>query len=77
MSYEMEPMMEMFIYETNQILDNVEKIVIEVEDIGEYTGDTINEVFRGMHTIKGAAGMMMFDSMAKISHALEDLFDLL
>jgi len=71
----MEPMMEMFIYETKQILDNVEKIVIDVEDIGEYTNDTINEVFRGMHTIKGSAGMMMFDSMAKLSHALEDLFD--
>lgn len=77
MGYDMEPMLEVFIYETNQILDNIEKVVIDVEDTGSYNNESINEVFRGMHTIKGAAGMMMYDNMSKLAHALEDLFDML
>lgn len=77
MAYDLEPMLELFIYETKQMLDNIEKTCMEVEDVGSYSEEAINEIFRGMHTIKGSAGMMMYDDISKLSHALEDLFDLL
>ncbi len=77
MGYDLEPMLELFIYETNQQIDTLEKACIDVEDIGAYTEDAISEIFRGMHTIKGSSGMMMYDQISSLSHALEDLFDLL
>lgn len=77
MGYDMEPMLELFIYETNQLVDQLEQTCIEVEDAGQYSEEAINEIFRGMHTIKGSSGMMMYDDLSKLSHSLEDLFDLM
>lgn len=77
MAYDLEPMLELFIYETNQQIDTLEKACIDVEDAGTYNPEAINEIFRGMHTIKGSAGMMMYDQVSSLAHALEDLFDLL
>lgn len=77
MAYDLEPMLELFIYETNQQIDVLEKTCIDVEDAGTYNEEAINEVFRGMHTIKGSSGMMMYDQISNLAHALEDLFDLL
>ncbi len=35
----------------------------------------IDEIFRIMHTIKGNSMMMMFEDIAEIAHAVEDMFD--
>ncbi len=67
-----ESMMDMFIYEMNQLLEQLEQNVISSES--EYTMDDINEIFRIMHTIKGSAAMMLFDSISKAAHSIEDLF---
>ena len=67
-------MLEMFIFETVQLLEQLEDILIESEKTGCLTTPAINEVFRIMHTIKGAAAMMMYDSIARLTHAAEDLF---
>lgn len=67
-----ESMLDMFIFEMNQLLDQLEQLIIECED--GYSMDNINEIFRIMHTVKGSAAMMMFDNVSKTAHAVEDLF---
>mgnify|MGYP000922521972 CR=1 FL=1 len=72
--YGNEPMMEMFLFETSQLIEQLEQLIISCEKSDHYTEDTINEIFRIMHTIKGSSAMMMQDSITAISHSMEDLF---
>jgi len=70
--FDRESMLEMFSFEMNQLVDQLEQIIIESES--GFSMDFINEVFRIMHTIKGSAAMMLFDTIATATHAAEDLF---
>lgn len=69
-----EPMLEMFIFETYEMIEQLQQLIIDSEKIKKFETDAINEIFRIMHTIKGSSGMMMFDNIASISHTIEDLF---
>ncbi|BCZ45618.1 chemotaxis protein CheA [Clostridium gelidum] len=69
-----EPMLEMFIFETFEMIEQLQQLIIDSEKIEKLEPDAINEIFRIMHTIKGSSGMMMFDNIANISHTIEDLF---
>lgn len=77
MSYDMEPMLDLFIYETEQQLEKLEELTINAEDEGEFGSESIQDIFRSMHTIKGSAAMMLFDQISTLAHILEDLFDLM
>ena len=70
--YDRGAMLETFIYEMNQLLEQLENISIQAES--GYTVDMINEIFRIMHTIKGSSAMMMYNGMSTATHAIEDLF---
>ncbi len=67
-----ESMLDMFIFEMNQLVEQLEQLIIECED--GYSMDNINEIFRIMHTVKGSAAMMMYENVSKTAHATEDLF---
>jgi two-component system chemotaxis sensor kinase CheA len=72
--YISDPMQEMFIFETTQQLEQLEQSVINTESVGGYSSDTINEIFRIMHTIKSSAAMMLINNMSTVAHFTEDLF---
>lgn len=65
-------MLEMFIYEMNHLIENLEQTVLDSEN--GFSPDAINEIFRIMHTIKGSAAMMLYDDISTTAHAVEDLF---
>lgn len=67
-------MLEIYLYENGQLLERLQEIVLEYKDEDCFDEDSINEIFRAMHTIKGSSGVMMFDEITKISHKLEDVF---
>ncbi len=69
-----DPILDLFIYETAQNIEQLETSILAVEKASSFSLDTINEIFRVMHTIKGSSAMMMFDNIAILSHAIEDLF---
>ncbi len=69
-----EPMMEMFIFETAQLLEQLEEIIINNEKSNSYSSHNINEIFRIMHTIKGSSAMMLFNNISTLAHTMEDLF---
>jgi two-component system chemotaxis sensor kinase CheA len=72
-----ESMLDVYIYETQQLLESLENTLFAGENDKRLNTDQINEVFRIMHTIKGASAMMEFEHMAKLAHSLEDMFALI
>ena len=66
--------LDMYIYETNTLLEQLEASILEAEKANNFSPDNVNEIFRIMHTIKGSSAMMEFDSLATIAHRIEDLF---
>lgn len=69
-----EQMQELFIFETTQLLDQLEQIMMSSEQTNSFSAEQINETFRIMHTIKGSAAMMRYDNISKLAHFMEDLF---
>lgn len=68
-----EPMLDLFVFETLQLIEQLEQSVLEGEKSNGIEV-SINEIFRIMHTIKGSAAMMMFNGISSLAHSLEDLF---
>lgn len=73
-NFENEPMMEVYIFETTQNLEQLEQVIICSEKSGGFSPDDVSEIFRFMHTIKGSSAMMLFDNIEKVAHAVEDIF---
>lgn len=67
-------MLDMYLFENSQLLEQLQETVLEQKDADSFDEDSINEIFRTMHTIKGSSGIMMFDNITAVSHKLEDVF---
>lgn len=67
-------MLDMYLFENEQLLEQLQERVLEQKDAECFDEDSINEIFRTMHTIKGSSGIMMFDNITHVSHKLEDVF---
>lgn len=72
--FNLDGMLDVFLYESSQLMENLESIILEKHNEECFDDADINEIFRIMHTIKGSSGIMMFDNITKISHKLEDVF---
>ncbi|MDR0903950.1 MAG: chemotaxis protein CheA, partial [Ruminococcus sp.] len=70
----MESMIEMFIYETTGLIEQLDNILMKTEADSSFEEDDINAIFRIMHTIKGSAAMMGLESLSKFAHGIEDMF---
>lgn len=69
-----EDMLDLYLQENTQLLEKLQEIVLEQKDEECFDEDSINDIFRTMHTIKGSSGVMMFDDIMNLSHKLEDVF---
>lgn len=72
MSDEMEEIISEFITEAEESLDKIEPLFVELEQKG-HDKDLLNDIFRSMHTIKGAAGFLGFQSIVDVSHSSENI----
>ncbi|MDD3168203.1 MAG: chemotaxis protein CheA [Eubacteriales bacterium] len=72
--YANDSMLEMYLFESTTLLDQLDEILLQSEKDGNLSSDNVNEIFRIMHTIKGSSAMMEFDTISHVSHKLEDLF---
>jgi two-component system chemotaxis sensor kinase CheA len=73
----MEPMLEMFIFETTTLLEQLDEIMIASEKSGRFGPGDVDEIFRIMHTIKGSSAMMGLEGMSELAHHVEDMFFLI
>lgn len=69
-----EPMLEMYLFEGDQLIEQLEEIIIKCEKDKKFEMGAINEIFRIMHTVKGSSAMMLFNQIASVAHSMEDLF---
>lgn len=67
-------MLDVYLFETSQMIGQMEEIVLSNEKASCYDDESINEIFRIMHTIKGSSSMMMFENISTLAHSIEDLF---
>lgn len=73
-AFNQEALLDMYLFETNQLIEQLEQVIIDNEKAGGFSEEAINEVFRIMHTIKGSSAMMMYDNITTVAHSIEDLF---
>ena len=65
--------LDLFIDETKEHLQSLNEHVLALEKEPE-DADTVNEIFRAAHTLKGMAGTMGFARMQRLTHDLENVF---
>lgn len=65
--------LDLFIDETKEHLQSLNEHILVLEKEPE-NEDTINEIFRAAHTLKGMAGTMGFTRMQRLTHDLENVF---
>lgn len=71
----MEELKAQFIEDAKELLADLEKKVLEVEQDPNNKA-TVEDIFRVMHNLKGASGMYGFENIGRLTHDLETLYDL-
>lgn len=69
---EMQEIIADFVIEAEESLDKIEPLFVELETKG-YNKDMLNDIFRSMHTLKGAAGFLSFQDIVDVSHRAESI----
>ena len=65
--------LEIFLDETKEHLQNLNTRILELEADPEGE-DTVNEIFRAAHSLKGMAGTMGYKRMQNLTHDMENVF---
>ncbi len=73
-SDDMSEYLQTFLDETEEQMDDLVETLLSLEQDAT-NGEDLNEAFRLIHSIKGSAGMMGFDSIAVLTHHLENRFE--
>jgi len=76
MDLDMKEYLNAFLDESSEQLELLGDLLLSLESNPEQP-EVVNEIFRVAHTLKGMAGAMGFDGMASLTHAMEDLLDLM
>ncbi|HNQ50888.1 MAG TPA: chemotaxis protein CheA [Candidatus Omnitrophota bacterium] len=65
---------ELFLSESQEYLTNINNCLVKLEE-NPSDKDSINEIFRCVHTLKGMSATMGFDKLSHLAHEMEDLLD--
>ncbi len=71
---ELEELKQMFLEECLENVELLESGLMRMGD-GESDSDTLNEVFRAAHSIKGGAASFGYQAMSELTHHMETLLD--
>lgn len=63
-----------FSIEAKELLDEMEEGLLDIEGGGDWQ-ENYNKVYRAMHSLKGASGMMGLDDLQGHMHRVEDQFE--
>jgi two-component system chemotaxis sensor kinase CheA len=66
-----------FIVESEDLLDEAVSLLLGLREapLGQADPDSVNALFRIMHTLKGMSGIYGYQGLTEISHSLESLLD--
>lgn len=68
-----EGMLDSYLYESFQLIEQMEEILSD-QGNGFFDEESVREMFRILHTLKGSSAIMMYDNIAVAAHKLEDIF---
>ena len=71
-----EELLEDFLLEAGELVDLLGQQLVELEETPE-DSDLLNAVFRAFHTIKGGASFLALDTLIRVCHSAENVFDTL
>ena len=74
MNIDRDALVETFLLEAEENLAAAEDAAIALESSPD-DEELVQALFRAIHTVKGSAGALGYDTMAALAHALEDLLD--
>lgn len=69
---EMQEIIADFVTEAEESLDRIDPLFLELEAKG-HDAEILNDIFRCVHTLKGAAGFLGFQQVVDVSHASENI----
>ena len=70
----MDQIRETFFQECEELMEVLEDGLNDM-DAGEHDGETVNAIFRAVHSIKGGAGAFGLDSLVSFAHTFETTLD--
>lgn len=68
----MEEIVNDFLVEAEESLDKIDPLFVELEEKG-HDQAILDDIFRSMHTLKGAAGFLGFQQIVDIAHSAESI----
>ncbi len=75
MNEEMNQYLGLFLDEASEQLESLERDILELE--ADPSAELLGRIFRAAHTLKGSSRAMGFLPMGELTHAMEDILDLL
>ena len=69
-----DPALDTFLAEGAELLNTLESVLLQCEQ-GSADAETINELFRAAHTIKGSAGLFGLEAIVAFTHVVESVLD--
>jgi two-component system chemotaxis sensor kinase CheA len=63
-----------FFDECDEALQQIEAGLTDIRE-GQESDDTVNAVFRGVHSVKGGAGIFGFEALVEFAHVFETVLD--
>ncbi len=72
MDAEMQEIVSDFVTEAEESLERIDPLFVDLETKGE-DQEILNDIFRCLHTLKGAAGFLGFQQVVDVAHASESI----
>jgi two-component system, chemotaxis family, sensor kinase CheA len=67
---------EAYIIEASDLLAEIDQAALSIEPGTAPSHETVNQLFRAFHTIKGSGGVCGLDAVVEFTHHIENLLDL-
>ena len=66
---------QMFLEEAEDIFETIDTLLLEAEESGDMDNETVNSLFRSVHTLKGNSASVELAMFASLAHELEFFMD--
>lgn len=75
MMYDSEELLQDFIIEAKEHLESIEPNIFRLEKEPDRCNEILNEIFRPMHSLKGASGFLGLEKINSLAHKAESVMD--
>lgn len=66
---------QMFLEEAEELFETIDNLLLEAEESGDMDNETVNSLFRSVHTLKGNSASVELAMFAALAHELEFFMD--